>query len=289
MSDTISKSKDKGPEFEGSFPGVYRATVIDRKDPDKQHRIKVSCPQVYGGIPKEDLPWCYPCLPAWQDVSAQYGGGGMGYSPPEGAPVMLMFEAGNSSYPIWFGGWWGKRGEEIQTPIHAYTEPEELDVGAFNEEGGTEGTGGAGTPTSTDSEGVPDNFWFTTPRGTTIQIDEREGIEKFLVRLPEGHYIVLQKGGLAETNAETVSLKSKGKTIIQSDDVIEIKCSKDAFIYSAGNVVIEAAEQVSVNSNNSVNIMGARINLNPPEGSYTYKGEQIKFINTEDSPDTDGK
>lgn len=79
------------------FYGKYRGSVTDNADPTARGRLKVLVPSVLGAL---DL-WAMPCVP--------YAGAGVGfYSLPEpGANVWVEFEAGDPSYPIWAGCFWG--------------------------------------------------------------------------------------------------------------------------------------------------------------------------------------
>jgi uncharacterized protein involved in type VI secretion and phage assembly len=88
--------------LEGRFFGKYRGTVVDNEDSTARARLKVKVPAVMG----DAAVWALPCLPL--------AGPGMGaYLIPEvGAGVWVEFEAGDPSYPIWCGGFWG----DNQTP-----------------------------------------------------------------------------------------------------------------------------------------------------------------------------
>lgn len=83
--------------LDGRFFGKYRATVVDPNDPTGRGRLKVRAPAVMG----EAEIWALPCLPL--------AGPGMGLYllPPAGAGVWVEFEAGDPSFPIWSGGFWG--------------------------------------------------------------------------------------------------------------------------------------------------------------------------------------
>jgi|SRR6476660_8529592 uncharacterized protein involved in type VI secretion and phage assembly len=83
--------------LEGRFFGKYRGTIVNNEDPTSRGRVKVRVPAVMGSAEI----WALPCLPM--------AGLGMGaYLIPEvGAGVWVEFEAGDASYPIWSGGYWG--------------------------------------------------------------------------------------------------------------------------------------------------------------------------------------
>jgi uncharacterized protein involved in type VI secretion and phage assembly len=81
----------------GHFFGKYRGTVSDNSDPSNRGRLKVRVPSVLGDVES----WAMPCVP--------YAGDGVGfYSLPEtGTGIWVEFEAGDPSYPVWVGCFWG--------------------------------------------------------------------------------------------------------------------------------------------------------------------------------------
>jgi uncharacterized protein involved in type VI secretion and phage assembly len=99
---------------EGRYLGKYRGRVTDNKDPVHRGRLQVLVPAVMG----EEPVWALPCVP--------YAGANMGaYLIPEiDTGVWVEFEAGNPSYPIWVGCFWGDeqaprdaRGSETDPPL----------------------------------------------------------------------------------------------------------------------------------------------------------------------------
>lgn len=222
----------------GLFNGFYRATVMTRLDPEQQHRIKVSCSAVYGEIPEEDLPWCYPMMPAWN--SDTYHGGGYGSVPPLGAPVLICFEGGNPHYPMYIGGWWGVKSSSCATPTHAH-----------------------------GSDNLPNNCYFTTPRGTTVQLDDREGRpgcennnEKVLIRLPEGDYIAVNISGKTQVRPEKhLDLRTTVRIEIQCDQRIEVK-AKNVSVYATDETFVQGGKTVHIRGGSAVNVDASSINLN---------------------------
>jgi uncharacterized protein involved in type VI secretion and phage assembly len=83
--------------MESRIFGKYRGTVKDNNDPTGRGRIQVIVPAVMGDEPV----WALPCAP--------YAGDNMGfYAIPEvGTGVWVEFEAGDLSFPIWVGCFWG--------------------------------------------------------------------------------------------------------------------------------------------------------------------------------------
>lgn len=82
---------------EARYFGKYRGLVDDNQDPTGRGRLKVRVPAVMG----EQAVWALPCVP--------YAGPGLGlFTLPEvGTGVWVEFEAGDPSFPIWVGCFWG--------------------------------------------------------------------------------------------------------------------------------------------------------------------------------------
>ena len=77
--------------------GKYRGTVTDNADPTSRGRLKVRVPAVLGDLEV----WAMPCVP--------YAGSQVGFYslPNPDTGIWVEFEAGDPSYPIWAGCFWG--------------------------------------------------------------------------------------------------------------------------------------------------------------------------------------
>jgi uncharacterized protein involved in type VI secretion and phage assembly len=77
--------------------GKYRGTVTDNSDSTTRGRLKVRVPSVLGDL---EL-WAMPCVP--------YAGSDAGFFslPETGVGVWVEFEAGDPSFPVWSGFFWG--------------------------------------------------------------------------------------------------------------------------------------------------------------------------------------
>ena len=82
----------------GRFYGKYRGQVAGNQDPANLGRLEVRVPGVFGA---QQTVWALPCVP--------YAGAGVGfYALPEpNTNVWIEFEAGDPSYPVWTGCFWG--------------------------------------------------------------------------------------------------------------------------------------------------------------------------------------
>lgn len=113
-----------GPIAEGdTFPGIYRGQVKNRDDRELEHkylgRIQIWVPQVHGEDYEdklEDLPWAWPAFALagkGGDEDVKYGSFCL---PPDDSWVYVLFEGGNPTYPVWFGGWYGEKDDETELP-----------------------------------------------------------------------------------------------------------------------------------------------------------------------------
>lgn len=69
--------------------GVYRALVMDSRDPDGVGRVRVTIPAVSGDSITD---WIYPVINAGYVVT-----------PKAGEQVWVLFEAGDVDNPVWIG------------------------------------------------------------------------------------------------------------------------------------------------------------------------------------------
>jgi hypothetical protein len=72
------------------YYGVYRGLVVDNKDPQGHRRITLKVPQLTGDFVSD---WAWPQENSFSKVQV----------PEIGEGVWVMFEGGDSSYPIWTG------------------------------------------------------------------------------------------------------------------------------------------------------------------------------------------
>ncbi len=95
----MNKRMDEMDEMtENRFFGKYRGCVVRTDDDCGRGRLQVVVPAVMG----EEKVWALPCV--------TYAGPGVGFfalpSPKTG--VWVEFEAGDPSFPIWTGCFWGE-------------------------------------------------------------------------------------------------------------------------------------------------------------------------------------
>jgi hypothetical protein len=87
------------------FSGVYRATVVNNRDPKKQRRLQVELTTSVGHF----TDWVWPIEPA--NISTEV--------PEIGQGVWVHFQAGDHEYPTWSGSFGKHKGESKRLYIKA--------------------------------------------------------------------------------------------------------------------------------------------------------------------------
>ena len=72
----------------------------------------------------------------------------------------------------------------------------------------------------------PDNFAYTSPNGSMVQLDNRPGAEKIIAIAPTGDYASISHAGLIEVKAKTVSIKGAELVSIDCDSAVQIRGNK---------------------------------------------------------------
>lgn len=86
------------------FYGMYRGSVFNTRDPLNKRRIKLLVPQVMGDSPTE---WAWPV-----DSSASHQ-----HIPAIGQGVWVMFEGGDTNFPLWTGTFGMYKGTGYQVKV----------------------------------------------------------------------------------------------------------------------------------------------------------------------------
>lgn len=87
-------------EGTGLLEKDYSGIVVDDNDPKKCARIKVRVPEIFEGIPDEDLPWAIPFFMHVDGSSPQSGSISI---PKIGSEVSIKFQNQDLHYPIYSG------------------------------------------------------------------------------------------------------------------------------------------------------------------------------------------
>lgn len=86
--------------FSDKFEGIYRGTVTDNNDPDRQGKVRVRVYPMFADIDAALLPWAIMSCPIWDGAGV---GTGWFALPDVGTNVYCMFEQGSPYQPIIIG------------------------------------------------------------------------------------------------------------------------------------------------------------------------------------------
>jgi len=86
--DYVNYSLD--PTGRPRFYGVYRGVVTNNIDPSGENKLSIMVPQVIGNQTFDNVPACIPPTSTF-------------IQPQIGSQIWVMFEAGDSEYPVWLG------------------------------------------------------------------------------------------------------------------------------------------------------------------------------------------
>jgi len=65
----------------------------------------------------------------------------------------------------------------------------------------------------------PDNYSFTTPDGTCVQMDSRSGTQKIIATTPQGDYVSISQTGLIEVR-QIRPLRLKRQRLFRSRGIV---------------------------------------------------------------------
>jgi hypothetical protein len=158
------------------------------------------------------------------------------FIPDIGDQVWIEFEGGDVRYPIWVGVWWVKD----KVPAEAQVSP-------------------------------PDNRVIQTPSGHTIEIMDKTGDERVVIRHKSNAAVTLDKdGGVTVANANgsqlvldakdgkaewteehgnVVTMDFAGVTITQAKSAVKIEMTDDTVHVTAPKIVLDASTSLACGAN----------------------------------------
>lgn len=188
---------------EHKYYGIYRALVVNNKDPQKNGRIIVWIPDVMPEVSQSEGLWARPANNVMGGRNVEYNSDnnycGSCYIPKKGSYVFVFFESGNISNPCYMGAadlenakvlpenQTGGNYEEKWT-VFKSTKGRCIVISDDPDDERLEITGKKrqiNTPPSGDVSSV----FEIDGNQTTILLDERPGLEKILIRTHKGDFI----------------------------------------------------------------------------------------------------
>jgi hypothetical protein len=175
------------------------------------------------------------------------------FVPPVGAKVWVEFEAGNASFPLWTGVWYPSGA----VPEKAAIKP-------------------------------PENRVIQTPSGHTIELMDKDGEAKIVIRHKDNSYIALDKDGgvlvankngshlfLNAKDAETTLVEEHGNVMRMKSDGLTLINASGALIEIKGDKVKIVAKEALTISAKDVNLESSTVNLG--QGAATVAMAGVPF------------
>jgi len=154
------------------------------------------------------------------------------FVPPVGAKVWVEFEAGDPSFPLWTGMWYPSGA----TPQEAAIKP-------------------------------PDDRVIQTPSGHTIELMDKGGEEKIVIRHKDNSYVALDKDGgvlIANKNGSHVFLNAKDgeATVVEEHgNLLRMKSDGLTLVNASGAILEMKGGKVKIVAKDALTITAKDVNL----------------------------
>jgi hypothetical protein len=303
--------------------GFYRGVVEDVNDPLKAQRVRV---RIFGqhtpvtvkteteGIPTEELPWAEPCMPIHEGSVSGYGTWSV---PLQGSQVMVFFENGNPSRPMYFASLPAipeekkqysnnnratSKNDGFRDPDGKYPENNRLgepdvhrlargnkedtviSVKNSNRETGVPVAGGGtwNEPQSTYDTQYPHNYVIATHGGIVIELDSTEGSKRININHPSNSFIEIDNDG----NMVVKNAKEKYEIVAEGKN-IRIKDQRNLTVDGNATKKIGGSETVEISGDKIDDIDGDKTEDIDGDKTETIGGSKTEDI-TDNKTETIG-
>jgi hypothetical protein len=214
-----------GLEKFGRYYSEYRGVVYDNEDPQGLSRIKVIVPEITGNSVIDYWAW-----PIGQMSGQGYG---MQALPRKGELVWVSFEKGSTRRPVWKFGYPG------------------LKSGTLN-------------PDKPKHLRSIDNFWFRTPGGMQVELDDTPSVRRIRIAHANQSEVIIDDNTITIKNTE-------GKLFYIDKDTIKIEHTNGSnFELNLLDSSISYATELGVLSKVELNSLGIVQEI-PTAGSVNIK------------------
>lgn len=217
----LSRIQDEKISNKENRNGFYRAIVVQNTDPWNLGRIRIRIPSFHGVneeqiyyIPDDRLPYAYPAT-----MNAASNKSGSYLLPIVGSIVWVSFEAGTDNI-IYFGG------------VYC-AEPTGSRYLYFDR------TTNNGQPIQITEDDIPSDYnanryiLFRSPKGSIIEVDDRDKIEKIQFTDSHGNKIIMNANGVTINTEATLAANFPylhnvyiSKADISADPILTVKTEK---------------------------------------------------------------
>jgi len=233
------------PQFYGKWRGIVIQVDEQRDDEPEQRqqrgRIRVSVPALFGQRTLTD--WALPSFPlaGGVNVDSKRKGEQFGvfYVPRPGDMVWVEFEQGDFRKPIWTGGFYPEKGDELEgVPDLARGKDDgtsgvpEFDPGHSYAVGNT-GTGAdfvrvQASPSPADPKGTdyaakyPWNTVYKSRSGIMIELDDTKGATRIRIRHPSGSQVQFRHDGTIKFfAAKEFHIVANDRIVLKAPEVLQ--------------------------------------------------------------------
>jgi hypothetical protein len=275
-----------------SYTGIYRALVIDARDPEKRGRVKVWCPDTMPEIPQDQGLWARSANNSLggrnnidnrlgADTSGNSSGGehyfqGTCFIPPNGSWVYIFYEYGNVNEPRYFG--MAEPGNcKVPTECQQGDEYEKkwlimksrqgraiiVSDDPFDER--VEITGKKRQLDPFDVSGNPESIYTIEDNQTVILLDERDGQERILIKDYKGNFfnfdiesqsLFVDMAGDIHLNAGRSMYLTAGRDMhILSERILNVESKNNSLNFKTGQAInLDAGADINVKAGANANI-----------------------------------
>ncbi len=278
-----------------SLYGMFRALVVNNKDPQKFGRVMVWIPALMPTVSQTEGIWARaannPIGGRNTESNSDNHYVGTSYIPAKGSWLFIFFEGGNINSPYYFGALdlentkvlpenqLGSNYEKKWTLIKSH-EGRAIIVSDDSSDARVELTGKK-KQLSSPPTGNTSSVYTIDGNQTSILLDERSGKEKVLIRTHKGDFIhididdrklqasfegdiiIKTNGNLQITAGDNINIKSKSGDInVQSEGNINLKAASDIIEQSGGDVGINSGSDLFLTSAGKFHgVAGSEMNL----------------------------
>lgn len=260
------------------YNSIYRAFVVDNKDPEKQGRVKIWVPDLMPNISQDQGLWAKPANnPVGgrnNEFDEDHSYMGTCYVPGKGSYVWIFFECGNINRPYYFSALEPgnvdvlpecKQGNEYQNKWVVFKSREGrcIVISDDPDDRRVEITGKK-RKISNKPEGDEDSVYTIDGNQTSVLFDERDGKEKILIRTHKGDYLhidideqKLQSYFKSSMIFETENFSLKSKSInIKSDSDFNVESGGDMNHKSGGKSNYQSSGDTNIKAGGVLNTDG---------------------------------
>lgn len=248
-----------GEEFKSfSWDGIYRAKVIDSKDPNYQGRVKIWIPDLMPEIEDNKGLWARPAnnplggRNSLENTTDHYYQGSC-LIPPVGSYIYIFFEYGNPNEPRYLsGGDFGQTKVPIENQqgsdyekkwtIYKSKQGRLILISDDSHDERIEITGKKRLLNGNDPSGNQESVYAVNDNQTVILIDERSGNEKILIKDYKGNYINLN------TETGDLNIEVSGNVHLEAGKSIYLSANEDVHINAGKKIKTKSVENTDIKS-----------------------------------------